>query len=383
MGAWRFILGDLLGVPIASYSSIAKDVAGVERLIRPNSLRMRVPSDHADVAGTHSDGDPKLRTMSRTLRAYEPLGPDVMGHEQWAIRFAGIVWQIQDVGDGDSAWTTFTAFSPMQRLARRFTGVDAADRVDEGGAILRDLIDETNTLGATGIATTGYDNVFESTPTRTAKYEHRSIGEAAIELAGAFNGFDPVLRPVYQESGDEDGTLAALDIYARAGTDRPDVVFAWGMSPNNVQKVERVEDGDTLANEITGFGWTPGGGVDPLTATESTPASVAKYGRYEAVEQFGDVTNGMFLEALLAEEAALRADGRELVTITPATGDEKRVVPRPWREFETGDTVQVRAGAALRGGFTGLQRVYGFGYSIDDEGTTHLEKLLTSPDDSA
>lgn len=382
MVGWRFILGDLLGVPLASYSTIARDVGGVDRILRPSSLRMRVPSDHPDVSRTHTDGDPILRRMSRTIRAYEPVGRDAFGRHRWAIRFAGIVYQVQDVGDGDTAWSTFTAFGPMQRLSARFTGVDEAERVDDGGQILVDLVDETNLLDYTGIATSGYDNVLEATPERTAEYNRKRIGDAAIELAGAFNGFDPMLRPIHQPAGEEDGTLAALDIYARAGAERPDSLFAWGMSPNNVRRIEHTEDGTSLANAFAGFGWTPTSGDDPISTFATNPTSIAKYGRYESVEQFGDITNEDFLDDLLAEEAALRADGRELVTIAPVGGDDVRRVPRPWRDFEPGDTVPVWAGEALRGGFRGLQRVYGFGWSVADDGTTRLDQLLTSPDDA-
>lgn len=378
MGPWRFVIGDLLGRPLSSVGSIAKEVAGADRFLRPDSLRLRVPSDDARVAGLHTDGYPKVARLRRTLRAYEPIGDNA-----WAIRFAGIIFGVQDIGEGDNAQTTITAFDPMQRLASRFTGVDAADRVGEGGALLRTLIADTNALGYTGIATTGYGNVAETTPTQTVKYDRRQIGDAALELAGAYNGFDPILRPIHQPAGTEDGTLAALDIYARAGTNRPNVVFAWGMAPHNLQRIERNGDGVPVANALTGFGWTPPGATAPISQVATTPASIAAYGRYEALEQFGDVTNTAFLQQLLAEEASLRADGRELVTITPSTGDDARRVPRPWRDFTTGDTVQVRAGAALRGGFSGLQRVYGFSYTVNDEGVTTIDQMLVSPDDTA
>lgn len=374
---WRIIIGDLSGAPIANYSALAKDVVVAARLLRPSSVRLRVPADHPDVAGLHEDGKPKLSKMCRTLRIYEPNGDGT-----WTIRFAGTAYSVQDVGEGDTAWSTLTAFSPMQKLASRFTPVDAADRSKEGGLILKDLIDETNALGFTGIATTGHTNILETTPTRTVRYDRKGIGDAAIELAGAFNGFDAVLRPIHQATGSENGTLAALDIYARAGFNRPDAVFAWGMSPNNVRKIERMDDGATLANALTGLGWTPEGATQPLTSTASTPDSVTAYGRYEAVDQFGDITNQTFLDQLLSEEAALRADGRELVTITPNAGDDERPVPRPWRDFDLGDTVQVWAGEALRGGFHGLQRVYGFGLTLGDDGTATLDQLATSPDDA-
>ena len=258
MAKWRFILGDLLGRPIANYTALAKDVEMGFRLLRPDAVQFRVPSDHEHVAGAHTDGDPYLSAMSRTLRAYRE-NPD----GSYTIKFAGVVWKLLDVGDRDTAWTTVTAFSPMQRLSKRYTPVDVADRTDEGGKIFRTLINETNADGFTGIATTGFSNILQTTPSRTIKYNRRVIGDAGIELAGAFDGFDPVFRPIHQAPGTENGTLCALDIYSRVGGNREDCVFAWGMTPNNVARIERMIDGDTLANVIDGFGYTPAGTTTP------------------------------------------------------------------------------------------------------------------------
>lgn len=386
MAAWRFILGDLLGRPIANLTPIAKDVGLGFRLLRPDALTLRVPSDHADVGGLHTDGHPKVDSLRRTLRAYRRERQSD-GSYEWTIRFAGVVWNLQDVGDEASAWTTISAYSPMQRLSARYTGLDTADRVGDGGALAKALVDATNALGPTGIATSGYGNVFETTPTRSVRYERKEIGAALIELAGAYNGFDFDFVPIHQPAGTENGTLVAMHVYGRKGANRENAVFAYAKSPHNVARIERLIDPSIVANAISGFGGALAG-ADGISSSAGSATSLADFGRYEAIEVESDVVTQSFLDALMAEEAVLRARPRDMVKISPATsettadGTRRGRVPEPWRDFEIGDTVQVWAGEKLRGGFVALQRVYGFGLTVDDLGVERLDQIAASPEEA-
>jgi hypothetical protein len=67
------------------------------------------------------------------------------------------------------------------------------------------------------------------------------------------------------------------------------------------------------------------------------------------------------------------ATPRELIHITPVRGTEIGT-------FGIGDLVGVAASAAVRGGFSGAQRVYGYTISWDTDGVLSLSELQTSAD---
>lgn len=74
----------------------------------------------------------------------------------------------------------------------------------------------------------------------------------------------------------------------------------------------------------------------------------------------------------LAESWA-RCQPRQLMHITPIKGTEIGT-------FDIGDIVGVSAGAAVRGGFSGAQRVYEFTTSWEEDGPFELSELQTSSD---
>jgi hypothetical protein len=70
-------------------------------------------------------------------------------------------------------------------------------------------------------------------------------------------------------------------------------------------------------------------------------------------------------------ESYIRAQPREMVHITPVRGTPLN--------FGIGDLIGVSAGPAIRGGFTGAQRVFEYTYSWDEEGVTEITDIGTSP----
>jgi hypothetical protein len=67
------------------------------------------------------------------------------------------------------------------------------------------------------------------------------------------------------------------------------------------------------------------------------------------------------------------AQPRTLIHITPARETEIG-------SFHIGDLVLVEASSAVRGGFSGAQRVYGYTVSWDEDGVLALSELQTSAD---
>jgi hypothetical protein len=73
------------------------------------------------------------------------------------------------------------------------------------------------------------------------------------------------------------------------------------------------------------------------------------------------------------QESWLRAQPREIIHVTPTRETEIGT-------FDIGDLVGVEAVAAVRGGFTGAQRVYEYTVSWDQDGVLELSELQTSAD---
>jgi hypothetical protein len=326
-------------------------------------MTFRVPSDHPAIAGLHSDGFPLVDPIRRTVKAWRSeIAAD--GTRTWALRFAGLVWQVEDDGDPDTAWTQVTAFDPLQSLYKRVTTQSRAFTNVDGGTIARTLVDEANLAGPTGLTNAG--GVIEQTPTRTVTYAFKRVGEALVELATAFNGFDLWLEPL----DGRDGNLARLHIYARKGLMQPDVVLGWGIAPNNVKVIRRMLNGDIVANEITGLGSAVKAGPS------RTQDSVNQLGLWQDVHSYSDITNQAYLDALVDEELRFRALPRELVMVVPQGG----VAPEPFTHYNLGDLVWIYCGERLRSGFAGVQRVYGFDLSINSEGVEVVNSIKASPE---
>jgi hypothetical protein len=371
---WRVILGDVTGTPLANISAIAKDRSILERLNRPKQFRARVPSGHALIANSAGDGYPKLSALRRTifvLRRERQADSSCL----YVPRFAGRVWTLQDSGDEDDAWTSIVAFDPFQALRKRFCrnstgGVDTPDpafTATDGAQVLKTLVDRTNTYaGETGIATTG---VFDATAARDVTYQRKSVGDAAVDLTSAQNGFDVEFEAL--GPGDVPGKLVKMHARAQRGAVRPDVVFSYAKAPRTARSIDRTEDAEDVANYLQGLGSTLSGG-DELVSTK-TGTTTGAFGAYEDVVSFTDVDSQGFLDARTQEEVNAREFPKSLLRIVPHSGRR----PRPWDDFDVGDTVRVEAGAVLRGGFSATARVFGFDVSNDDDGVEAVTSVVT------
>jgi hypothetical protein len=208
---------------------------------------------------------------------------------------------------------------------------------------------------------------------------------------------DIVLTPI-----DSGGDMAQIDCYnGDYGTDLSgSVAFEYGIGAHNVRGVRQVIDMNDMCNKLWYFlgprvgtpedpagdqhwranvtGTDPGLADPPQTAIEALRvASQATYGVRMDIKIFdarGDeATVGRDLYRRLWQlEQWIRSQPRRLVHITPIRGAEIGT-------FDIGDLVTVTAGSILRGGFTGVQRVYAYTISFDADGVQELGELVTSP----
>ena len=146
------------------------------------------------------------------------------------------------------------------------------------------------------------------------------------------------------------------------------------MWPHNIQTAKNFIDRSKMANYMVGLG--AGSGVDlEHTSPFSDATSITKYRQLEFADSMPDVGTA-FLGPLTQEELGFRKVPYQAVTWVPQSGIAFGL--EPFTAFDIGDTVRVQAGPRLRGGFAGIQRVYGFTLSLDDNGVERVSELVTS-----
>lgn len=360
------MLCELSGARIADLTPLSWDRQGSFRLNAPGSLTFKVRSDHNDVAGLHTDAVRMLATQRRVVKAYR----------DGVLRFAGRVWTTQDEGGATEATTAVTCFDPLEMLAHRFcrdvtTGLVSLVGFSnaQAGLIFRDMIDKTHTeTDDTGIRTTG--GTIATTSTVSVRWEYKLIADAMRELMSMSGGFDLNMAPIDQT----DGKLVQLNIHAKRGISRPNAVFAWDTGPKNVSGMRRFVDGGQLANAIFGVANSQAG-ADQIRSFQGDNPSITAHRWFEDVSNYSDITTQAFLDALLTEEVAYRRNPQITVEmLSPIPG----LAPAPWDDYDLGDTVTVAAGAKMRGGFSDVQRIYGFDVEMGD--VERVTRLVTSPE---
>lgn len=383
---WELVVCDLNGNALEDLTPVASQRALTFRMNGFDRCSFQVPADDGRVANLHTDGYPIVEAGLRVLKAYRrELQADLSTAN--VLRYLGLIWGTQDVGEPDEARTAVSCVSLLGRLSRRLA-LDAAAGTDvvarsakvdftntDGAQILKTLVERTNAIAPTGITTAG--GTFETTPQRTVSYSRRLVAECGIELASSFNGFDFALEPLDRT----DGTLARLHCYARLGGTNDDGAFGWDIEPNNIVRVERLQNMEQFVTFLLGLGATAQAGGS-LTAQASSASAIAQFGRFEAIDTFSDILTQSFLDALVADELAFRVLRRELVQFVPQPNPELGTTPRPWDDFGLGDLVPVAAGARLRGGFSGYQRIYGYDLVLDDDGREFVNGVYAAAENA-
>ena len=224
-----------------------------------------------------------------------------------------------------------------------------------------------------------------------------TIAEIA-QLLTSTGRLDIILTPI-----DSGGNMAQVDCYnGDYGSNLSgSVVFQYGTGAHNVSRMRVNEDMSNTVNKLryllgprVGTSDDPAafqhwegsveGEIAPLGADPSgqinarMDCSQAAYGVRSEIKIF-DGRAGLTLaerqlyQQMWAGEAWFRALPRFMVHITPTRGTAIG-------SFGIGDLVGVQASSAVRGGFSGGQRVYQFTTQWDDpDGPLYITELQTSP----
>lgn len=365
---WQVFLCDLNGNKVLDVTTTAADKQIDYELNAPSSLTGTI--DSRLTTTLLADGYPVLCADRRTVKAYRKEG------SSYVLRFAGIVETVSDAGDATSARSRFVAFDPMHMLGFRLCR-DAAGgwqyvafTAEDAAQIVRVLIDRANAIAKTGVTTDG--GTFQASTARTVKFEAKMIRPAVLELARSDNGFDWSVDPIDRT----DGVLGQANVYVKRGVDKPDVVFAWKDDQLTAASAGRDEDAGEMANAIVGLGGTSQGGSAIATGWREDATSLANAHRREAVVTYADIIDSSYLTALADYHLGFRKNPKYVHRMVPLAG----VAAEPFTGYYLGDTVRSVAHQDLRGGFTGVQRVYGFTVALSDDGIETVSVVKVGAD---
>jgi len=405
MGVSTFIDG-------ADVTSYVLQGSVTHRLNRPAQATCRIPLAYS-IGGAGS----RLKVVDDTA----------------GLIFHGMVMTVSDEGDEDMLYTEYMAMDPMELWQWR----PARDGIEAGLANQGNFSLPTFMERNWPSPTTGPGIIKEilrqseiSPPTDQGEgplfISYGQFEEGGVDMSGApmdwpmtiaevanmltsTGEVDIVLKPI-----DSGGNMAEVSVHnGDYGTDRSgSVVFDYAMGNYNARRLRRVEDMTSVVNKLWyflgpriddqhwkanvqgddggssapiprtgGLPYPPGGeNSPPNSATDnqigvSRIASQGSYGVRMNIQIFdsrGDETDiGRDLYRRLWQmESWLRAQPRVLVHITPVRGTPLN--------FDIGDLVTVRAGAKVRGGFSGVQRVFEYTYTWDENGVTEIGELVTS-----
>ncbi len=226
------------------------------------------------------------------------------------------------------------------------------------------------------------------------------------------------------------GILGEVDFYnGDYGQDLSgSIVFSYGMGDYNVRRVRWNQDMTSMVNKLWYYGgpkvaiasdpekiqhwcwnitgtdggaghvppytgglaYPPGGDLSPPASSTNNQigvlraASEAAFGVrmdiqiYDSWDEdcypgLGGTPGRNLYRRRWQQESWLRAQPREIIHVTPTRETEIGT-------FDIGDLVGVEATSAVRGGFSGAQRVYEYTVSWDNDGVLELSELQTSAD---
>lgn len=317
--------------------------------------------------GQGTSGDPRRGTIQRGIAA-------VRGGK---VLWSGPIWTLAgNLPGGKMSVTAVGWFETLRKRSLR-QNVSYKNNNPTTGApwtdaeVAFDLLKYANTInvgeGATTRTWVEPGNAYGPRALRPLEYpQGTNIGDAIHHLSEMEYGFDYWVDPVTRQ-------LNIAGAGSGLGEDHPEVQFGYKWGPDNLEGVSFQEDGSSMSNRV----------VAVSSQNNRYPAhdafSQERYGVFEEIIQAG-TDSPTILTALANEHVAVKAHPKITYGITPIAYLENNRVPRPFDDYNIGDTVRF---SAKEGAFRVNQqrvRVYGISLSITEEGQEKISNLQISPD---
>lgn len=402
MAAHVFIDGVELIPPVGSGTSAVSGSA-TRRLNRPAQATVRIPTD-LSVGGAGS-----------TLK---------IEFDETGLFFHGFVLLCETNPERDAGYTVYNATDPMElwqwRPCRDYGGptpgnfIDPSflERMESGPQIIEELLNASE--NPAGIPATAEGPLFLARGTFETGGTNISGAPATwpismMDMAALLTStgeLDIIIDAV--DSGGNMGTISCYN--GDYGTDLSgSVVFEYGMGDHNVQTLRWNEDMTNISNKIQYFfgpketirryksnitGDDPcldvQIGTTPMTNLDTRRTNSRNaYGVRMEIQEFEvdtlikeqeplgtcdtlDPVKFLYRQNWFLE-SWIRAEPKQIIHVLPERGAEIGT-------FDIGDLVGVSCTPAIRGGFSGAQRVYEYTISWDTNGVLSLSELQTSSD---
>lgn len=363
-------------------TSVVLDGSSTRRLNRPSQATIRIPMQHAiGGPGSHLkiSFDGLLHHHGTVLLCETDAGEDT-GYTVYNSQDPMEIWRWRPARDhtgptpGNFANPTFferIKFGPQIMEEILSQSVDDDDPAEGEG----DLLLQFGTFEGGGADLSGAPTNFPM-----------SIAEVFNLLVNT-GELDGIITPI-----DSGGDIGRLDCYnGDYGSDLSgSVALQYATGAHNARRIRVNEDMTDMVNKlwtylgpketinrwkrnITGTSTFPGNGGAAVTA--KALASRAVYATRMLInikDSRGNESSFIDLEKRLwLLESWIRAEPRFLAHITPVRG-------YPVGNFDIGDLISVQAGSIVRGGFSGVQRIYEYTASWDTEGVVEISELVTS-----
>lgn len=338
-------------------------------------------------------------------RAVEGIGLRMKIYLDGELEHHGLIKQVSDDdgedGDGTTEYTSYDAREIWEMRPARdddgdFSLPDFFENLVTGPQIMEYILHNSELAGGGGPDDSEGPLFIEFGSFETggadlsgAPVDWPMTIEEIASLLTDTGELDIILTPI-----DTGGNMARVDCYnGDYGTDLSSTVsFEYATGSNNVRRATRTQDMAQMCNKLWYYlgpnqdaqHWAsnitrddPGLPDPPETdLNEMILDSRVQYGvrmDIRIYDQNSDDTAAKPLYwRLWQEESFLRLQPRTLVHVTPIRG----LSPT----FDIGDLITVSAGAAFRGGFTGIQRVYARTIQWDEDGVVDLGEIVTSSD---
>lgn len=387
-------------------------VAGswTRRLNRPSIAQVRIPMTYASAA------------VGSLLKIEALVGTS------WEIVHHGRVLLCETDTGEDTGYTVYNSTDPMELWQWRPVRDDTCDFSDP--TIITDYVTGPQIIEA-ALENTVYCGDGSQADTEGPIFlDMGSFAGGGVTLSGAPTDWpmtiaelasllvstgevDLVITPT-DPGGDVMGTIDGYN--GDFGTDLSgSIVFSYGMGDYNVRRLRWNDDMTGMANKVWYYGgpkiataadpaavqhwcfnvtgddpnlaYPPGGALSPPASGTNNQLGVLRvnsetaYGvrmdiqifdAYDDCAGVGTVGRDLF-RYRWQQESWLRAVPRSIIHVTPTRETEIGT-------FDIGDLVGVEAAAAVRGGFSGAQRVYEYTVSWDQDGVLELSELQTSAD---
>lgn len=273
------------------------------------------------------------------------------------ILWSGPVWSSNETEPDGRKSVIAVGWSEL--LYHRVLRVKTTYTEKTRGSIILALLGIANAQKDTWISA---GNDADSAPVLTKTFEaFENIGQA-IELmttieAGPDYYIDPATRKLH---------IKTWDSYA----DHPEILWAYGWGPHNVESFSRQTDVDSMVNRLN----VAGKNSDTIRYVAQDLTSQADFQLFESQTTLSSISDQNVLAAYGEAEVVYRGTPRVTYTFQPHGGANQPLI---FRDFALGDKCRLRAVAEPNIEVEQDIRVFSAQLSIDENGNHKLNNVVT------